>query len=205
MSIMEIEGFSHQKPQEVPLEAIQNKLGDCQRCQLCQGRTKIVFGSGNPHARVMFIGEAPGKNEDLQGEPFVGAAGQNLSELLELAHLTRDEIYIANVLKCRPPSNRDPKPEEIQACSPFLREQVRSVWPDVIVCLGNFATRFILQTTQGITKLRGKFYQQGHFHVLPTYHPAAVIYRREWRATLDDDFRLLGTWLEEHPQASKDA
>ena len=120
MAIMQIPGHEHQKPREVRLEEIEAVLGDCERCPLGQTRTNIVFGVGNPNARVMFIGEAPGRNEDLQGEPFVGAAGHNLDDLLSLAGLRREDVYIANVLKCRPPSNRNPKPEEIVACSPFL-------------------------------------------------------------------------------------
>ena len=124
MGVMQIPGHTHQKPREVTLDEIRAVLGDCRLCQLCQTRTKIVFGTGNPHARVMFVGEAPGRNEDLQGEPFVGAAGEDLNGILSLAGLTREEVYIANVLKCRPPGNRNPRPEEVLACSPFLREQI---------------------------------------------------------------------------------
>lgn len=136
MSVMHIPGHEHQGPQEVTLEEIRAVMGNCQLCPLGQTRTNLVFGVGNPNARVMFVGEGPGRNEDLQGEPFVGAAGHKLDSLLSVAGLTRDQIYIANVVKCRPPGNRNPKPEEIAACSPFLREQIRSVWPDVLVCLG---------------------------------------------------------------------
>ena len=151
----------------------------------------------------MFIGEAPGRNEDLQGEPFVGAAGHNLDDLLSLAGLRREDVYIANVLKCRPPSNRNPKPEEIVACSPFLREQIRSIWPDVIVCLGNFAAHFVLRTEEGISSLRGRMHQTGHFNVLPVFHPAAALYHREWQQYLDEDFAYLGQWLREHPASSE--
>ena len=133
MALLQIPGYDHQKPQEVPLEAIRDLMGDCRLCPLGETKTNLVFGVGNPNARVMFVGEGPGKNEDLQGEPFVGAAGQKLNGILAQAGLTRDEVYIANVIKCRPPGNRNPRPEEIQACSPFLREQIRSVWPDVTV------------------------------------------------------------------------
>ena len=203
MGVMHIPGHDHQKPQEVTLEEIQAVLGDCHLCPLGQTRNKIVFGVGNPNARVMFIGEGPGKNEDLQGEPFVGAAGQKLNGLLGLAGLTRDQIYIANVIKCRPPSNRNPRPEEIEACSPFLREQIRSIWPDVIVCLGNFATQFVLRTELGVTKLRGRMHQTGHFTVMPTFHPAATIYHQDWLPLLEDDMRMLGAWLAEHPAEEK--
>lgn len=199
MAIMQIPGHEHQKPREVRLEEIEAVLGDCERCPLGQTRANIVFGVGNPNARVMFIGEAPGRNEDLQGEPFVGAAGHNLDNLLSLAGLRREDVYIANVLKCRPPSNRNPKPEEIVACSPFLREQIRSIWPDVIVCLGNFAAHFVLRTEEGISSLRGRMHQTGHFNVLPVFHPAAALYHREWQQYLDEDFAYLGQWLREHP------
>ena len=155
MSVMQIPGHEHQKPGEVMLEEIENILGNCKRCELGQTRSHIVFGCGNPHARVMFVGEGPGRNEDLKGEPFVGAAGHRLDALLSVAGLTREEVYIANVVKCRPPGNRNPKPEEIEACSPFLREQIRSVWPDVIVCLGNFASQWVLKTDKGVMSLRG--------------------------------------------------
>ena len=129
MSVMHIPGHEHQGPREVSLQEIRDLMGNCQLCPLGATRTNLVFGVGNPHARVMFIGEGPGRNEDLQGEPFVGAAGHKLDALLSCAGLTRDEIYIANVVKCRPPGNRNPKPEEIEACAPFLREQIRSIWP----------------------------------------------------------------------------
>lgn len=199
MSVMHIPGHEHQRPGEVTLEEVRAVLGDCHLCPLGDTRTNLVFGVGDPHARVMFIGEAPGRNEDLQGEPFVGAAGKKLDSLLACAGLTRDEIYIANVLKCRPPSNRNPRPGEIEACSPFLREQIRSIWPDIIVCLGNFATQFVLRTDKGVTKLRGQVYTTGHFAVIPTFHPAATIYHAEWLPQLEDDMRMLGTWLKEHP------
>lgn len=163
---------------------------DCGACQLYQTRTNIVFGVGNPRARVMFVGEAPGKNEDLQGEPFVGRAGENLNRILSLAGLEREDIYIANVLKCRPPQNRNPQADEVLACSPYLREQIRSIWPDVIVTLGNPASHFVLKTEVGITKLRGRFHQMGHFTVMPTFHPAAALRNPAWQALLEEDFRM---------------
>lgn len=199
MTALQIPGYEHPRPRQVPLEAIRACIGDCHRCPLGATRTKLVFGTGSPHARVMFVGEAPGRNEDLQGEPFVGAAGKNLNALLAQAGLSRDDVYIANVLKCRPPGNRDPQPGEIAECSPFLREQIRSIWPDVLVCLGNFATRFVLHTDRGITSLRGRLYQTGHFTVLPVFHPAAALYSRDKQEVLEADFRLLGQWLAEHP------
>ena len=199
MPVMHLPGHDHQKPQEVRLDEIRDVMGDCRLCPLWETRTNLVFGVGNPNARVMIVGEGPGRNEDLQGEPFVGAAGKNLDELLGLAGLRREDVYIGNVIKCRPPNNRNPKPEEIAACAPFLREQIRSIWPDVIVCLGNFAAHFVLRTEVGITSLRGRFHQTGHFAVMPTFHPAAALYHREWQPILEDDFRMLGAWLAEHP------
>jgi DNA polymerase len=147
----------------------------------------------------MFIGEAPGKNEDLRGEPFVGAAGRFLDELLEHAGLEREEVYIANVLKCRPPGNRDPEVVEIETCTPFLREQIRLVNPEILVTLGNFATRFVLKTTAGITSLRGTTQQAGRFLVLPIFHPAAAIYDRSKRDALVNDFERLGELLSDPP------
>lgn len=177
------------------LEEVVAKMGDCRRCTLAEGRHNIVFGVGAPNARVLFVGEAPGKNEDLQGEPFVGAAGKFLDELLGYAGLKREEIYIANVLKCRPPSNRDPLPDEINACAPFLRDQTWVINPEVIVTLGNYATKFILKTDRGITGLHGCQMQAGRFTVFPMFHPAAAIYDRTKRDDLIVDFQRLGKYL----------
>lgn len=174
------------------LEELRASMQGCTRCDLCETRTNLVFGDGDPHARILVVGEAPGKNEDLQGVPFVGAAGKFLNELLEDAGLKREDIFIANVLKCRPPANRDPQPHEIEACAPFLRAQTKIIDPDVIVTLGNFATQFILRTTVGITKLRGTVQQAGRFLVLPTFHPAAAIYDRSKRDVLISDFQQVG-------------
>ena len=183
-----------QNPQ-IPLDHLQAEAQACRKCALCEGRTQVVFGVGNPHARVMIIGEAPGKNEDIQGEPFVGAAGKSLNDLLALANLEREDIYIANVLQCRPPDNRDPRPEEIRLCASYLREQTRSIDPDYIVTLGNFSTKFILKTDVGITQLRGQVLQAGKFKVFPIFHPAAAIYDRSKRETLEQDFKTLGNLL----------
>lgn len=176
-----------------PLAEIREEVSTCKACSLCEGRTNVVFGEGNPYARVMIIGEAPGKNEDLQGKPFVGAAGKFLDELLEVAGLKREDVFIANVLKCRPPSNRNPKPEEIEACATFLRQQTQTISPDVIVTLGNFATQFILRTGVGITHLRGTVQRAGRFLVLPVFHPAAAIYDRSKRDVLLSDFERVGS------------
>ena len=179
----------------IPLEDLQAQVAAGRRCPLCDGRTQTVFGVGNPEARVLIVGEAPGKNEDLQGEPFVGAAGKYLNELLAIAGLSREDVYIANVLKCRPPSNRDPRPEEIQACTPFLREQTRTINPEYIVTLGNFSTKFILKTDVGITRLHGTLQRAGRFKVFPIFHPAAALYDSKKREALENDFATLGELL----------
>ncbi len=179
----------------IPLDELRAEVAACRRCPLCDGRTQTVFGVGDPNARVLIVGEAPGKNEDAQGEPFVGAAGKYLNGLLAIAGLTRDEVFIANVLKCRPPSNRDPRPEEIQACTPFLREQTRTIDPEFIVTLGNFSTKFILKTDVGITRLHGTLQRAGRFKVFPIFHPAAALYDGKKREALENDFATLGELL----------
>lgn len=179
----------------VTLEQVREQVQACHKCPLADGRTQTVFGAGNPNARVLIVGEAPGKNEDLQGEPFVGAAGKYLNELLAIAGLRREDVFIANVLKCRPPGNRDPRPEEIQLCADFLRDQTRAINPDYIVTLGNFATKFILRTDVGITRLRGTLQRAGRFKVFPIFHPAAAIYDRTKRVALENDFATLGQML----------
>lgn len=185
------------------LDEIRSRVEGCRACSLCEGRTNTVFGEGDPHARVLIIGEAPGKNEDLQGRPFVGAAGRFLDELLDAAGLKREEVFIANVLKCRPPSNRNPKADEIEACAPFLREQTQAIDPYVIVTLGNFSTQFILRTQTGITHLRGTVNQTGRFIVMPVFHPAAAIYDRSKRDVLLADFERIGLIVRDRMQQDK--
>lgn len=186
----------------IPLEQIRADVEACRRCPLADGRTQTVFGDGNPDARVLIVGEAPGKNEDLQGIPFVGAAGKYLNELLAIAGLKREDVFIANVLKCRPPGNRDPRPEEIELCTPYLREQTRTIDPEFIVTLGNFSTKFILKTEVGITRLHGKLQQAGRFKVFPIFHPAAALYDGSKRVALEDDFATLGELLRQSAQAA---
>ncbi|MEE8721845.1 MAG: uracil-DNA glycosylase [Eggerthellaceae bacterium] len=176
----------------IPLDELRAQVEQCHRCPLAEGRTQTVFGDGNPSARILIVGEAPGKNEDLKGVPFVGAAGHKLDALLEIAGLAREDVFIANVLKCRPPGNRDPRPEEIEVCTPFLREQTRTIDPEFIVTLGNFATKFILKTDRGITHLHGRLQHAGKFKVFPIYHPAAAIYDHSKQEALEDDFATLG-------------
>lgn len=178
------------------LESLRQHLGDCGRCSLGPTRTRLVFGVGDPHADLMFIGEAPGKNEDLQGEPFVGAAGKLLDELLASIGLERSQVYIANVLKCRPPNNRDPLPEETERCTPYLAEQVRLVDPKVIATLGNHATKYVLGTQTGITSLRGRLFRVDGRQVVPIFHPAAALYDQSKRAVLFEDFKRLRAVLD---------
>jgi DNA polymerase len=158
------------------LAALAAEAAGCTRCPLAATRTQVVFGVGDPDADLMFVGEAPGREEDLRGEPFVGRSGQLLDRLLdEELGIGRDRVYIANVVKCRPPDNRDPRPEEIVACRPYLAQQVGLIAPSVVVTLGNFATKLLLDTDQGITKLRGASYPMGDTTLVPTFHPAAAL------------------------------
>jgi DNA polymerase len=160
----------------VTLDLLAAEAHACVRCPLAAGRTNVVFGVGDPNADLMFVGEAPGAQEDLNGEPFVGRSGQLLDRLVyEEMGLTRDRFFIANTLMCRPPGNRDPQPAEIDACRPFLEEKLRLIDPKVVVTLGNFATKLLLGTKEGITKLRGRAYPFGGRVLVPTYHPAAVL------------------------------
>jgi DNA polymerase len=157
------------------LTALRAEIGDCQRCKLAKGRTHIVFGTGNPEANLMFVGEAPGADEDAQGEPFVGAAGQLLTKMIQAMGYQRQDVYICNILKCRPPQNRNPEPDEIAACEQFLRKQIAIVQPRVIVALGKFAAQFLCGETTPITRLRGNLRTFHEIPVMPTYHPAYLL------------------------------
>jgi uracil-DNA glycosylase family 4 len=158
------------------LAELRTEALSCTRCGLAAGRTQVVFGVGDPHAALFIVGEGPGREEDLRGEPFVGRSGQLLDTLLrQEMGLDRSQCYIGNVVKCRPPGNRDPRPEEIAACRPYLDEQLRLVAPKVIVTLGNFATRTLLGTDEGIKRLRGRVHALGDVAVVPTFHPAAAL------------------------------
>ena len=157
------------------LAAMARALAPCRRCRLCQRRTQVVFGVGNPRARVVFVGEGPGADEDRIGEPFVGRAGQLLNAMLPSIGLRREDVYIANVVKCRPPGNRDPEPDEAAACLPFLRRQIELIDPAVIVCLGRVAARHLLGTTAPISSYRGRWTRWSGRDVLPTFHPAYLL------------------------------
>jgi uracil-DNA glycosylase family 4 len=157
------------------LEKIRADIGDCTRCKLCEKRTNIVFGVGNPKAELVFVGEGPGRDEDAQGEPFVGRAGQLLTQMIEAMGLKRSDVYICNVVKCRPPENRLPEKDEIEICSPFLLRQLDTIKPKIIVALGSCAVQTLMQTKQGITGLRGKFFPFRGMKLMATYHPAYLL------------------------------
>lgn len=179
------------------LRLLGDEASGCVACGLAETRTQVVFGVGAFDADLMLVGEAPGRNEDLQGEPFVGAAGKLLDSLLGEIGIARDDVYIANVLKCRPPGNRDPRPDEIDACKGFLRQQLELVDPRVVMTLGNFATQLLLKRTVGITRLRGQVYPWWHRQLIPTFHPAAAL-RSGDRITdqMRQDFALAATILD---------
>ena len=185
------------------LEDVAAEAAGCTRCRLAETRTQVVFGVGHPEADLLFIGEAPGVHEDRQGEPFVGAAGQLLTRMLEGIGLTRDQVYIANILKCRPPGNRDPQQDEIDTCTPWLVQQVSLIQPSVIATLGNFATKFVLQTQQGITRMRGSVYPWHGRKVIPTFHPAAILHgggeKSRQFGELQEDFALIKRTLTAPP------
>lgn len=185
--------------QEAALEA-----STCVKCRLSQGRTQVVYGTGSPNADLMFIGEGPGYHEDKQGEPFVGAAGQLLDRMLEEVGIRREDVYIANVIKCRPPGNRDPLPDEIEACKPYLLEQVSLIEPRIIVTLGNFATRFVLDRPASISRVRGQRFTWRGRTVIPTFHPAAVLHgggeASSQMTALRTDFRAIRAALAELPE-----
>jgi uracil-DNA glycosylase family 4 len=157
------------------LPRIREDIGDCTRCKLHKGRTKIVFGTGNPNADLMFVGEGPGRDEDLSGEPFVGRAGKLLTDMIKAMGLQREDVYIANVVKCRPPENRLPEKDEIFTCSPFLMRQIDAIKPKVICTLGSCSAQTLLQTAQGISKLRGEWFDFRGAKLMPTYHPAYLL------------------------------
>ena len=157
------------------LEDVRSTIGDCQRCKLARGRRNIVFGQGDPRARLMFVGEAPGADEDEQGLAFVGLAGQLLTRIIEAIGLTREDVFIANIIKCRPPQNRNPEPDEILSCQGFLEQQIDAIGPLVIVALGKFAGQWLLKTAQPISKLRGRLAAYRGIQVMPTYHPAYLL------------------------------
>lgn len=174
-----------------PLLAVRAELGECTRCKLSGGRTHLVFGVGSPAAELMFVGEGPGADEDQQGEPFVGRAGQLLTKMIEAMGFRREEVYIANVVKCRPPENRNPEPDEIEACEPFLRAQIAAIRPRVLVALGKFAAQTLLRDPTPITRLRGGWREYEGVRLMPTFHPAYLLRSPGEKAKAWEDLKLV--------------
>lgn len=177
------------RPAAEELEAFRRQICECTQCALGHSRQQFVFGAGDPQAGIMFIGEAPGADEDRQGEPFVGTAGQLLTKIIEAMGLTREQVFICNLLKCRPPNNRDPQAEEIAACEPYLKRQIEIVRPKIICALGRFAAQALLQTTESIGQLRGQLHQYEGIPVICTYHPAALLRNSQWKRPTWDDVK----------------
>jgi uracil-DNA glycosylase family 4 len=174
------------------LSTIRTDLGDCTRCKLhALGRKQIVFGVGKADADLMFVGEAPGGDEDIQGIPFVGRAGQLLTKIIEAIGLTRDDVYIANVIKCRPPQNRNPEPDEVETCEPFLFQQIDAIKPKVIVALGTFAARALLRTLDPISRLRGRVFEYRGAKLIPTFHPAYLLRNPSSKREVWEDMKLV--------------
>ena len=193
------------KPQRVPsvlsLEDIQRDMGDCQRCSLHAGRKNVVFGTGNPQASLVFVGEAPGADEDQQGLPFVGRAGQLLTKIIEAMGFRREDVYIANILKCRPPNNRNPLPAEIRVCEPFLIQQLMAISPKIICALGTFAAQTLLKREIPITVMRGKFYDYHGIPLMPTYHPAYLLRNPSAKKQVWEDVQQIMKRLQSGEQA----
>jgi uracil-DNA glycosylase family 4 len=178
------------------LSAIRDDIGDCVRCKLCTlGRKQIVFGVGNPNADLMFVGEAPGRDEDIQGIPFVGRAGRKLTQIIEAIGLKREDVYIANVIKCRPPENRNPEPDEVEQCEPFLFRQVDTIRPKVIVALGTFAAKSLLKSSDSISRLRGRVYDYRGAKLVPTFHPAFLLRNPSCRREVWEDMKKVRALL----------
>jgi uracil-DNA glycosylase len=186
---------------EGALQELRVEIGDCTRCRLCEKRTRLVFGTGNPRARILFIGEGPGYEEDRQGLPFVGKAGQLLNRIIQAMGMTREEVYIANIVKCRPPDNRTPLPDEAATCSEFLRQQIRIIRPQVIVALGSVAVGTLLQSSASISRLRGEFrtLEDGTL-VMPTFHPAYLLRNPEKKKEVWEDMKIVLDFLARNPR-----
>jgi DNA polymerase len=197
------DGFDEPAPADpaARLEQIRREIGDCTRCRLHEQRTNVVFGVGSPRARLMFIGEGPGADEDAQGEPFVGRAGKKLDQMIASIDLRREDVYIANVVKCRPPKNREPERDEVATCSPFLFAQIEAIRPAVIVTLGAPATKTLLNTKIGITKLRGNWHSYRGIPVMPTFHPAYLLraYTKDNRTKVYDDLLAARARMDKAP------
>jgi uracil-DNA glycosylase len=175
----------------VRLAQLAAAVHDCRKCGLHRGRTQVVFGTGDPAAALVFVGEAPGHEEDVQGEPFVGAAGQLLNRIIAAIGLTREQTYILNIIKCRPPQNRNPQPDEIAACWPILQAQLACLCPRIICALGTFAAQTLLQTEERISRLRGRFHRLGDIQVMPTYHPAFLLRNPQYKRAVWEDMQCI--------------
>ena len=173
-------------------------MSGCSLCPLCEQRNKIVFGAGNPQARLVLVGEAPGREEDEKGYPFVGEAGKLLDKILLAMHLSREEVYICNVLKCRPPDNRDPQPDEIASCEPFLKQQLALIQPELIVTLGRFAAQELLKTKEPIGKLRGNWHEYEGIPLMPTFHPAYLLRNPSGKRPVWEDMKQVMQRLSHH-------
>ena len=173
------------------LDQLRAEAMGCTRCDLCKTRTNVAFGEGDPNAELMFIGEAPGHDEDVQGRPFVGRAGQLLNKIIEAMKLKREEVYIANVLKCRPPENRNPLPDEMDTCKPFLERQLQIIQPKVVVALGTFGAQFVLDTKERITRLRGRLIEKDGYKVMATYHPAFLLRNPNAKRDVWEDMKIV--------------
>ena len=196
------EPITFSRSPEDALRAIRDEIGDCTRCKLHQqGRTQVVFGVGSPTADLMFVGEAPGGDEDIQGIPFVGRAGQLLTKIIEAIELSRDQVYIANVIKCRPPGNRNPDPDEVETCEPFLFQQIDSIKPKVIVALGTFAAKALLKTQDPISRLRGRVYDYRGAKLVPTFHPAFLLRSPERKRDVWEDMKKVRALLKDSGEA----
>jgi uracil-DNA glycosylase family 4 len=178
------------------LRAVREELGDCSRCKLAQYRQNIVFGVGNPNAKLVFVGEAPGADEDAKGEPFVGAAGQLLDKMITAMGFAREDVYICNLIKCRPPQNRNPEPDEVAACEPFLKKQLAALQPAMLVTLGKFASQSLCRETTPISRLRGNLRSYEGVQVMPTYHPAYLLRTPEAKREVWSDLQAVMAILE---------
>lgn len=174
------------------LEELRSEIGDCQRCRLGKTRTNLVFGVGNPDARIVFVGEGPGRDEDIQGVPFVGRAGQLLTDIITKGmKMQREDVYICNVVKCRPPENRNPEPDEVDACEGFLIKQLEIIRPEIVVALGTFAAKTLLKTDLPISKLRGRFHDYHGIKLMPTFHPAYLLRNPEKKKETWEDIKMV--------------
>ena len=190
---------------DLTLHEFYEAIKDCHRCPLSETRTHFVFGDGNENANLMLVGEAPGREEDLTGVPFVGRAGQLLNKILEAIHFKREDVYIANIVKCRPPNNRDPLPSEVEKCEPYLKKQIEIIKPKIILALGRIAGQTLLRTNASLTTLRGKVHNYHGIKLIVTYHPAALLRNPHWKKPTWEDVQFLRKIYDEEMRKEKDS